>query len=406
MRYTFQSLTGIGIAAAAAVAAQAQQQGGGPATYWMSAETTSGMSAMAQSGDASGMVRRLSGGGESHAHNLMLQLGTGRRAPGDPSAEHLPPSGLQTGGSLPLVSPLRAEAPRPTGPYNQTGEKPKGRMLFYWGCGERARAGQPVVVDFASLAAGKVPPALAQMAWKAMNPPQPGTSITYGEWPNNKSKTRVPAGGSLVGDHVVRGNYTPEIKFSLAAGQDFLPPVALTQQTPGASGAIPLAWRPIAQAKGWFLSTAGAAQNGDMIMWTSSETQAAAMMMDYLAPDEVARLVQRKVLLPGSAGRCTVPQEVASAAPQSMLSVIAFGPEANFSHPARPAGAPASWKPEWAAKLRTKATYMGMLGMDLAAMMNGQDADGGDADKAPRRPARVETKGDKIRKGLGRLLGN
>ncbi|HEY0084494.1 MAG TPA: hypothetical protein VGB65_01150, partial [Allosphingosinicella sp.] len=215
---------------------------------------------------------------------------------------------------------------------------------------------------------------------------------------------RVPASGSLVGDHVVRGNYTPEIKFSIAPGQDFLPPVALTAQSAAASGSVPLVWRPIAPAKGWFLSTVGAGANGDMIMWTSSEKQAAAMMMDYLSPDEVARLVAQKVLLPGGADRCTVPQEVAKAAPQSMLSMIAFGPEANFSSPARPARAAASWKPEWAAKLRTKSTYAGMLGMDMASMMSGGDDEGRDADEeAPRRKA---TKAEKIGRGLGRLLGN
>jgi hypothetical protein len=243
------------------------------------------------------------------------------------------------------------------------------------------------------------------MAVKAMTPPSAGASGTYGEWPNNKSKTRVPAGGSLVGEHTVRGNYTPEIKFALAQGQDFLPPVALTAQKAAASGSVPLVWRPIAPARGWFLSTVGAAQNGDMIMWTSSEKQAAAMMLDYLGPDEVARLVAQKVLLPGTADRCTVPQEVAKAAPQSMLSMIAFGPEANFSFPVRPAKAAASWKPEWSAKLRTKSTYSGMLGMDMAAMMSGRDDDSGDEseDEAPQRP---ETKRDRIRKGLGRILGN
>ncbi|HEX8579644.1 MAG TPA: hypothetical protein VF655_08635 [Allosphingosinicella sp.] len=390
MSRTIRILAGTGLLAIAAVAAQAQQApSGGSATYWMSAETSSGMSTMGQ-------------GGGAYAHNLTLQLGTGRRAAGEPSAEHLPPATLKAGPALPLVSPVRAASSGPQSPYNYAGEKPKGRMLFYWGCGERARPGQPVVVDFASLSAGKVPPAFAQAALKAMNPPSAANNASYGEWPNNKSKSRVPAGGSLVGDHVVRGNYTPEIKFALAPGQDFLAPVSLIAQNAAASGSVPLAWKPIAASRGWFVSTMGAAQNGDMIMWTSSEKQAAAMMMDYLAPDEIARLVAQKVLLPGTAASCTVPQEVAKAAPQSMLSMVAFGPEANFSFPARPAKAGASWKPEWAAKLRTKSTYMGMLGMDMAAMMNGGD-DASDGDDEVRRP---ETKKEKLRRGLGRLLGN
>jgi hypothetical protein len=386
-RFTFLAAAGL---AAVAVGAHAQGAAGsgGTATYWMSAETASGMSAMGQ--------------GSSQMRNLTLQLGTGRRAPGEPSAEHLPPPSLKAGTSLPLVSPPRAQSAAPPSPYSYAGAKPKGRMLSYWGCGEHARPGQPVVVDFASLSAGKVPPAFAAAALKFMTPPSAANNATYGEWPNTKSKAHVPASGSLVGEHIVRGNYTPEIKFALAPGQDFLAPVALTTQSAAASGAVPLMWKPIAQARGWSLSTAGAAANGDMVMWTSSEKQAAAMMTDYLAPEEVARLVAQKVLLPGSADRCTVPQEVAKAAPQSMLSMTAFGPEANFSYPARPARAGASWRPEWAAKLRTKSTYMGILGTDMAAMMSGRDADDAE-EEAPRRP---RSKAEKIGRGLGRLLGN
>lgn len=400
MSQKFRILAGIGLAALAAVGAEAQQAGGGTATYWMSAETSSGMAAAMGGGDASAMMAMMRGKGPAFAHNLTLQLGSGRRAAGTPMAEHLPPAGLQAGPSLPLVSPLRAP-PAPsayTMPRNM--ERPKGRMLFYWGCGDRARPGQPLVVDFASLSAGKVPPAFANAAIKMMTPPS-AAAATYGEWPNDRSKTRVPAGGSLVGSHTVKGNYTPEIQFTLAPGQDFLAPVKLTAASPAATGAVPLAWAPVAGAKAWFLTTMGAAQNGDMIMWSSSETQAAAMMMDYLPQDEIARLIGQKVLLPATADRCTLPAEVAKAAPQSMLSVVALGGEANFSHPARPARAPASWKPEWTAKLRTKSTHMSMLGMDMASMGGMDDADEGDSAEAPRR----ETKKDKIRKGLGRILG-
>ena len=402
MSHKFLIVAGVAASAVAAAGAQAQQSGGGTATYWMSAETSSGMAAMA-SGNPSAMAQLMGGrGAPSHVQNLTLQLGTGRRPTGEPSAEHVPPAGLKAGPVLPLVSPMRAAAAAPAGPLPRNMERPKGRMLFYWGCGERARPGQPVVVDFATLSAGKVPPAFANAAFKAMTPPS-AASATYGEWPNDRSKTRVPVGGSLVGNHVVRGNYTPEIQFSLAPGQDFLAPVKLTASSPAATGAIPLAWQPIAGAKAWFLSTMGATESGDMIMWSSSETQAAAMMMDYLPPEEISRLVQQKVLLPAAADRCTLPAEVAKAAPQSMLSIVALGGEANFSFPARPARAAASWRPDWTAKLRTKSTHMSMLGMDMDAMMGGRGDDGdSEAAEAPRK----ETKKDKLRKGLGRILGN
>jgi hypothetical protein len=332
--------------------------------------------------------------------NLNLQLGTGRRPAGAPSAEHLPPAGLQAGASLPLVSPQTARPVGPVRPWDGQMERPRGRMLIYWGCGERARAGQPVVIDFASLTAGQVPAAFANSNLKPMIPPSPATSATYGEWPNQRSQTRVPAGGSLVGAHVVRGNYTPEIRFALAPGQDFLAPVALTSNDAAASGAVPVAWRPVAGSKAWFLSAMGAAQNGDFVMWSSSETQMAAMAHDYLSEADIARLLGQRALLPATATSCTVPAEVARAAPQSMLSVIAFGGEANFSHPVRPARAAASWRPEWTVKLRTKSTHMGLLGMDMAEMMGGRGGQG----ETPQQGGKKKKK-SKLLKGLDRVLG-
>lgn len=398
----------IAVAAGATALAQARGGGAGTAVYWMSADTASGMAAMAagmgQSGrpSAGAVMGQMFGGGRSgrssYVRSLTLQLGSPRGAAGAPSAEHVPPAGLQAGQVLPLLTPVAA--PRTTGPAQPWGqmEKPRGRMLIYWGCGETARPGQPAVIDFASMAAGRMPPAFANMALKPMVPPSAATSATYGEWPNERSETRVPANGSLVGEHVVRGNYSPEIRFALGAGQDFLAPVVLTSNSAGPSGSIPLVWRPVPGARAWFGAVMGAAQNGDFIIWTSSETQAAMMAFDYVAESDISRLVQSRVLMPAAADRCTIPAEVARAAPQSMLSLIAFGGESNFSQP-RPATAPRAWRPEWTVKLRTKSTHMGLLGMN----MPGMDDDGGD--DGEEQSERPRTKKEKLRKGLGKILG-
>ena len=390
---------GAGIAALAAGGAMSQTRAtSGTTTYWMSADTQSGLAAMAASGRPSmGSILGGRGGRASHVRTLTLQLGSPRRATGAPQAEHIPPAGLQAGQSLPLLTPQ--SAPRsvaPAQPWGQS-ERPRGRMLIYWGCGEKARPGQPAVIDFAAMAAGKMPAAFANLALKPMVPPSAATSATYGEWPNERTQTRVPAGGSLLGEHVVRGNYSPEIRFALGAGQDFLAPVTLASNSAGPSGSIPLAWRPVPGARAWFGSVMGSAQNGDFIIWTSSETQAAMMAFDYVADSDLARLVQSRVLMPATADRCTIPAEVARAAPQSMLSLIAFGGESNFSQP-RPAGAARAWRPEWTVKLRTKSTHMGMLGMSMPGL------DGGDEDGEVQ-SERPQTKKEKLRRGLGRILG-
>jgi hypothetical protein len=88
-----------------------------------------------------------------------------------------------------------------------------------------------------------------------------------------------------------------------------------------------------------------------------------------------------------------------------MLSVTAFGGEANFSHPARPAKAPASWRPEWTVKLRTKSAYTGLLGQDVAALMAGRD-DGGDEGGSSESAAPKKKSGkDLLRRGLGKIFG-
>jgi hypothetical protein len=320
------------------------------------------------------------------ARTLRLQLGSSRRAPA-PQAEHLPPPGLQAGQSLPLVTPetARAVEEAPT-TWPRTMERPKGRILIYWGCGEHARPGQPVVIDFESISQGRLPPAFANLA--AMHgamPPSPSRFATYGDWPNQRNSTRIQPNGSLVGEHVVRGNYTPDIRFTVAPNQDFLAPVALTSSAAAPSGAVPLVWQPVAGARGWLATAMGAGQGGDMVMWTSSETQAMAMGMDHMSDGEIARLVQQRVLLPGSADRCTVPTEVAHGGRGGMLTLTAFGGESNFSSPMRPARAPAGWRPDWVVKLRTKSSYMGLLGVDMPQMAGDEGRGDQNGNPAPKK---------------------
>ncbi|HEX4738890.1 MAG TPA: hypothetical protein VH331_15160 [Allosphingosinicella sp.] len=395
MKKTVMMLAGAGVIALAGGALAQGGAGSGTAVYWMTADTMSGMAGMMGGGRPSGraMMGAMFGRGggmdmNGYVKTLHLQLG-GTMHPADPSAEHLPPAALGAGPSLPLVTPQEIrttdEPTTPGMPPNM--ERPRGRILIYWGCGEHARPGQPVVIDFATMQAGHIPPAFAA----AMNvareqPPSQGRFPTYGEWPNQKSRAVVPQTGSLVGDHVIHGNYSPEIRFTLAQGQDFLAPVTLTSNTAAPSGAVPVAWQPVPGARAWFASAFGGGQNGDVVMWTSSETQAMPMM-DYMPDGEIARLVQQRVLMPAPTDHCTVPSEVAHAGQGTMFTLTAFGGEANFSHPLRPARAPAGWHPDWLVKLRVKSNYMGLLGMNMPSMGGGrEEAQGQTGDNPPPQP--------------------
>lgn len=386
----------------------------GTATYWMSAETTSGLAA--QTGMTAGTPaggRSLLGAiggrgrgaadtqGDPYIHNLKLELGSPRRAAA-PEADHFIPTGLNAGPSLPLVSPEPAR-PVPIRPHQGPGGGDggaNGRILVYWGCGEHARSGQPFEIDLSRMARGQAMPGMAQLAVRAMTPPNAATSATFGEWPNQRSRTSIPASGSLVGAHRIAGNYSPEITFNLAQGQDFLAPIAITSNQRAASGAVPIAWRPVQNATGYFLMAVGSRSDNVIVMWSSSEIQFNQMgSFDYLSPEDVVRLIARRVVLQPSTTQCTVPAEFTQGVQSASLMMTAFGPEANFATP-RPAGAARGWRPDWTVKLRTRSSYAGILGQDVAAMMRGETA-GRDSGQSGQRGSRSRNR----RGGLGNLMG-
>ena len=374
-------LTGSALAALAFAATVATaQQAPKPkidAVYWLSAETVSGMA----TGQPGGVEK-----------NLMLQLGSVRRNPA-PSADHLPPQALHAGDRLPLLTST-VVTPKADGRADfrpGPAAKPKGRIELYWGCGESAPAGQPVVIDLATMKPGAASPFGAMPDVRAMTPPSTASHATYGEWPNSRNGTRVPRNGSLVGDHVVQGNYSPEMRFAVGAGNDFLAALA-PRNAALASGAVKVHWPVLANARGYMLSVTGAKEDGTVFMWTSSAVRMPAMALpDYLEQGDIARLVQQRVLLAPTATECIVPTAVAKAAESAMLMMTAYGPEGNYGSPRDlPAG--------WSVKLRTRATHMSLLGVDLASMMAGSDDDTYVSDEKPKKKRG-------LLRGLGGALG-
>jgi hypothetical protein len=341
----------------APMAAAAQQQVVRPpaAQYWMSVETAAGMSMPGMGSILGSMMGSPASGGR----RMLLQLGSRDAAAGAPKAEHRIPPGLNMGDSLPLVTPTRAapqqgrDSSRP-----EAMERPKGRMLIYWGCGENVRAGQPVVIDFAKLADGQVPPAMAARRVAVQTPPGPGRHKTYGDWPNPEEPKTVPDNGSLRGDHTVKGNYSPEIRFALGEAHDFMEKIALE------SSANKLRWNPLPHSTGYFAMLYGGQGQDEVIFWSSSEVQEmGGQLMDYVPPAEVARLVKEKVVLPPATTDCTVPGEVVRRAGGSpFINFIAYGPEANFVHPPRPSDPKVPWDQQWVAKARFKSTASMVLG--------------------------------------------
>ena len=387
-------LAGGAAAVAAAIPLLAQQRpASGPvARYDMRAGTTSGMGA----GKMNPMAMMMGGRrGNNVQHELYLRLGSST-APsgGGPKADHFMPPSAKLGRSVALSAPGQERIP------DEMPEKPRGRLLLYWGCGERAGPGQPVVIDFARLAAGQVPPGLWSTTVVRDWGPTLTNSRTFGRWPSEDGKFVKPD-TSLPGAHRVAGNYSPEIAFTLT--KDFMAPLS-SRTTANPSGSTLVQWTSVADATGYLVTMFGGKQGpggqmGDMVMWTSSATrQFGGGYGDWLTPGQVAGLVRDRSVLPPTATNCTIPLEVRRDAPDFRVgSLNAFGPMEEFSYPPRPASGP--WYLQWTARIRHKSTnsWMDIPGMNGAMGM----------DETDERPSSRQQQQQQCRpkRGLGGLLG-
>ncbi len=361
-----------GVVMFAASAPMAQQATAPKARYNMDVGTVTGMGAMG-SGMGGAMAMAFGGGGGSKvAHEVRLRLGTSLTPDkGGPKADHFPQPGMKVGKSLPLITPERS----PVEDMPAGFEPPKGRLLLFWGCGAHAPKGQPVIIDFAKVAKGQMPPGLMSVRVPADRGPSVSNSKTYGEWPNGKNGKQPQAGSSLIGEHRVAGNYTPEIKFALA--QDFMG--GLTARTTAVAGATVLSWNALPVATGYHAWAMGGRMDqqrgemGDMVWWSSSSAKEfGGGLWDWLSPATVQRLIGEKVVMPPSQTSCAIPAEVRAAAPDFMMAnLYAYGPEANFAYPPKPPTG--VWNVEWTTRVRYRSMTSLMVGgpPGMGGMMGG-----------------------------------
>src|SRR3546814_8788374 len=93
--------------------------------------------------------------------------------------------------------------------------------------------------------------------------------------------------------------------------------------------------------------------------------------------------------MPPAQTSCQIPAEVRQASGEMMIGNLnAFGPEASFSYPPKPAGN-AAWNIDWTAKARFRSHTMLMIGADFGGM--GGRAGGEDA--AAENPKKKKCKG-------------
>jgi hypothetical protein len=384
-----------GATALFSAAALSQPAAPGPVRYTMDVATTSGLGAMGGGGSGGGlgaMMGMMSGRPPQAVRTIELHHGAPTTS-AKPQADHFMPKSAGLGASVHLL-PLTREPGEPGLPGQM--QLPKGRLLLFLGCGERAPKGQPVVIDFASVAKGEIPPGLLMSGvdlpedWQVSI----ANSRTYTRWPHGEDSKSVPRDASLIGPHRITSNYAKEIGFTLA--DDFMPPLdARTNDAPG--GGSKLSWMGLDRATGYYAWAFGARDMGrgsnapnEMVWWASSRQQAfGGPLWDWISPAGVRKLITAGTVMPPEQRDCTIPAEARKAAGEALIiNLQAYGPQADFAFPARPADTRKPWNPEWIARVRFRSSTMLIPGMEAIAGTGAQSGTGTapETQTAPRKP--------------------
>jgi len=188
---------------------------------------------------------------------------------------------------------------------------PLGRILLYWGCGEKARTGQPRVLhigkDMGSLSR-RLPPRPAQdkTLLRLVNVPQDMRLVAFRE-------VLPPNAVKLEGEHTLTGPGRPA-QFSVSELGEFLPPITISRSEVAADGSVDVQWKTTARVAAYFANVF-LQQTGsrDVVIWTSSRIGEAGWVLSQSHPGriELERLLANGVLLPADTSSCTIPADVA-----------------------------------------------------------------------------------------------
>ena len=326
-----------------------------------------------------------------------------QRKPNGTEAVHQVPPGAGVGAApLRLITPPREGVQGASSDEPQFPERPRGRLLFYWGCSTQVKAGQPRVLDFAKLGQQDYMNFMQGRSVRDRGArAEPGHAI----WPNDRQNSRVVRDASLAGEHLVSGDGVPgNMRFTLGPGQDFMPSLQVNTQGK-LTDAIHVTWQPIDTARAYMLTamSANEAKDGgaEMVIWSASEPPESGMgLMDYVSNGNIDKWLSERVLLPANQTQCDVPAGIFARSGGAMLQAIAYGSELNIVHPPRPANPKAPWSPEWSVRVRVKSLAMNMLGEESS--VRGRDSTN---PRSAQRPRGDEPSGDGMPDVGGLLKG-
>lgn len=393
--------------------------------YWMDVSTQN-ISIPGMEGMPGSLFGKIAAGKSfGPSRSLFLKLDSPQKLPPDPFATNDIPPDQNMGKTLPLLIPEKVKAEKhkyfeKEEPHDKV-EKPKARMLIYWGCSEEVRKGQPRVLDTEKMGMAEFGKTMGSLsAHTPSQQYQPGErgGWIYANWPNKESQVEVPKNSSIEGSQVVRGNYIPEIKFTIDKIHDFMAPVEFSSITGGLSDSIRFQWREVPTAVGYFaMAMAHNKDSGETIFWSSSEVPEAGFgLMSFLPPGDVRKFLKEQVIMNTKTTSCAIPKAIFNGAGGSMLQFIAYGDELNVVHPPKPKDPKRPWNPEWAVKVRLKSTAMTPLGQageqrrsrqlkERRKVKEEEEGSEDSSEKSDERPQRPEKKSEEAPSPMNKLKG-
>jgi hypothetical protein len=313
------------------------------------------------------------GGFQGMQAPFTLQLDArGTPAPGGAEqAKHAIPAGMKMGRELPLIRPARQPAEPsaagvPEGQENWT-------LKIYWGSSKTVQKGQPLVISPQDMRSGKGKFSELAGGSRGVRKGAPPAGWGWGEWPNRQSSVPVPAGASLRGEHVVTGNYLLDMKFNIAQ-HDFLPPLEAQIGGGDLDASIPVSWKPVRGAVGYFAYAMAANQaKKETIIWTSSSRPSMGIQ-GHEHSARIKELVKAGIVMKPDANDCDIPAGIFAGCEGVFVMAHAWGEDYWMSYPPKPAGAPRNWKPDWSVSALFVSSWSGIPGMNLDKMMRGRES--------------------------------
>jgi hypothetical protein len=290
---------------------------------------------------------------------LSMRLWSPSIAPAGATASVVPPAGLKQGQKLDL------DLYRPDGKaggkikdFDPDANPEQFTIKIYWGSSETVREGQPKVITWSGL----TPEQKEAMRNRARENQAAAGSYFYkegwttGYWPTSKQPGNIAADASLVGKFSLNTSYTGNVEIEAPSNVDFLAPITISapdlRKKLDLKKSMAFQWAAIPNALGLHASIMGMEGKNTVVLWSSSEVFADALMADmgYLQMAEVRANVEKTLFMPGDRTNVTVPAGIFANADFAMMNMAGYGPGAALE------------KAQPLPRIQTKTTLMLMLG--------------------------------------------